>query len=233
MSQPLPQRHHGKSPMWMNACEHACYDENRDYGDSLALAGTTNINFVAQTHKQCMNHCRRRGNSGPFCRRKCNNNNNNDKVSYDAAYVHSGCSITNGAYPGYSNDGSSVYGDAWYCNDGVDVSTLNPSDFDQAYIHTGCDVGVHYSNEAHAWYCKDDGPNGQVDLVYVHPDCSNGAYPEYCNDSSCAFGDGWYCNDSKDVSGWDPNYFDNGFIHPSCDAGVYWDDNHQAWYCNA
>ena len=110
---------------------------------------------------------------------------------------------------------------------------MNPSDFDQAYIHTGCDVGVHYSNEAHAWYCKDDGPNGQVDLVYVHPDCSNGAYPEYCNDSSCAFGDGWYCNDGKDVSGWDPNYFDNGFIHPSCDAGVYWDDNHQAWYCNA
>ena len=202
-------RHHGKSPMWINACEHTCYDNNREYDVSLASAGATDLNFVDDDNV-----------GGPA-------------VSYDSAYIHSGCSIDNGAYPGYSDNSSNAFGEAWYCNDGEDVSNLNPSDFDEAYIHTGCDVGVHYSKEAQAWYCKDDGPNGQVDLVYIHPDCSNGAHPEYCNDGSCAFGDGWYCNDGKDVRSWDPAYFDLGFIHPGCDAGVYWDGNLEAWYCQA
>jgi len=123
-----------------------------------------------------------------------------------------------------------AFGDGWYCNDGVDVSAMGPGNFDDASIHTGCDVGVQYATSYGTWWCKDDSAQYicAIDLAYIHPGCSSGA--AYFNG---AFGSAWYCNDGKDVSGWDPSAFDAAFIRTSCGSGVHYDDNLKAWYCNS
>jgi len=174
-------------------------------------------------------------------------------VDYDAAYIHLGCSLPDGFFPEWAtNDdckkdhGSDcIYGDAWYCNDGADVSNLN---FDDAAIHTGCDTGVHFSFSDNKWYCKDDSPEGPADWnAFIAPGCNDPEFPKYAKDAdcqkdwgkNCALGEGWYCTNGPDVSNFDYTFgFDASFIHSDCNdcdtngKCAYWRDDLDAWVCN-
>ena len=194
-------------------------------------------------------------------------------ADYDPAYIHDGCGSINsvGDYvsPVYCNSSNTdpfayspcPFGDGWYCVDSfydvddgyVNVTGMNSSDFAQAYIHQYClseapyDEGkVHYSKESDAWYCKDDGPNGPVDMVWIDAGCPQ-AQPKYCSDDNdsknfdgsyfnntdpCPWGNGWYCDDGDDVSGFEEMYFEVGFIRQGCETGIHYDDEYEAWYCN-
>ena len=62
-------------------------------------------------------------------------------------------------------------------------------------------------------------------------------YDADCPIGSCAFGEGWYCNDDEDSSDWDWHYFDNFFIHYDCnecygDACVWYNIDVNAWLWN-
>ena len=115
-------------------------------------------------------------------------------VDYDAAYIYSGCTLENGAFPEYAtnadcqtNFGSDCeYGDGWYCNDGTDVSTIDSKDFDDSAIHSGCDTGVHFSLSYSKWYCKDDGPEGDVDSnSFIAKGCNDPDFPTYAKNDDC------------------------------------------------
>ena len=82
--------------------------------------------------------------------------------------------------------------------------------------------------------------------VYIHTGCNNLAYPVYSKNKNCqnsfgsdcadAFGEGWYCNDGEDVSGYDTANFKSGFIHTSydaCDDGMClsYSNGVNAWLC--
>lgn len=82
------------------------------------------------------------------------------------------------------------------------------------------------------------------DAAFIHPGCSSPNHPEFyddedCNNlynttTGCAFGEGWYCNDGKDVSGL--TSFDNAKIHKDCGAGVHYLGGSgfvgaMTWYC--
>ena len=177
-------------------------------------------------------------------------------VDYDAAYIYSGCTLENGAFPEYAtnadcqtNFGSDCeYGDGWYCNDGTDVSKIDSKDFDDSAIHAGCDTGVHFSLSYSKWYCKDDGPEGDVDSnSFIAKGCNDPDFPKYAKNADCqtdwgkdcVFGDGWYCSDGTDVSSYDYTFdFDDSFIHSNCNdcdtdgKCAKWRDDLVAWVCN-
>lgn len=158
-------------------------------------------------------------------------------ADWDPACIHTGCMKENGAVPKWDPDasGTDSMGACWYCNDGQEVG--GHVHYDQAYIYD-CHIGVHYNkeNDPGAWYCKDNGPWGAVNpAVYIHGGCDSAQWrtnSDCQNDfgGDCAFGDGWYCTDSEDVSDWDPDYFDYGFIPVGC-GGIYFNDDLSAWYC--
>lgn len=158
--------------------------------------------------------------------------------NFDQAHIHTNCQSGVGYCWKHCSRGK-----GWYCLDGVHVS--KHTDTDTAYIHESCDsdtVGAHYSPLGKAWYCMDDSEFGEVDRAFIHPGCGDDgkSYPKYRKNhyckkkygSDCAFGEGWYCNDDKDVSGYGLYDFDPAFIHTGCDSGVHWDNNLGAWYCN-
>ena len=74
-----------------------------------------------------------------------------------------------------------------------------------------------------------------ADNVYIHSGCSKAGYATDadCKNGPCAFGEGYYCNDSTDIwvgKGFTGS-FDNSKICNECDSGIQYDNDHQAWYC--
>jgi len=52
--------------------------------------------------------------------------------------------------------------------------------------------------------------------------------------ADCTFGDGWYCSDNEDISGWGTNDLDWGFIKVGCSClqQVSGSLKYDAWFCN-
>merc|ERR1712176_915645 len=154
---------------------------------------------------------------------------------YDPCYIHSGC----GSDVSWVDDGSGVFGDGWYCMDGVTPDCDN-GDCDACQITPGCDAGPTWNGSM--WVCSTGGDDDPSDGDYVpaqdqtpqsheqlhpsstfstedaltavaaNPDTTD-ASPATADDGSA--GQGWYCSDGVECS-FDQGNCDNCQITPGC-----------------
>jgi len=165
---------------------------------------------------------------------------------YDPCYIHSGC----GSDVSWVDDGSGVFGDGWYCMDGVTPDCDN-GDCDACQITPGCDAGPTWNGSM--WVCSTGGDDDPSDGDYVpaqdqtpqsheqlHPSSTFStedaltavaANPDTTDASPATADDG----DDQEPYGSDAAAYDPCYIHSGCDAGCEWTEDGsagQGWYCS-